>query len=99
MAIQIKRVVSEWWKVGALTGALAFGLSKIRALIPADLQITFSTVDVNVKQQIAQGISNEWTSKAAQFFLGNGGLGAFAASVLAGIVFVVLGRIIVGMFE
>lgn len=97
MAIEFKRIARDWWKPGLLAGGISILLSWLIAWLKIPLvNVTFSAIDVNVRDQVQQGISTDLGAKILGLFSGltKITLPAILGMLLGYVLVVYLGRII-----
>lgn len=98
MPMEIQRILRDWFKIGVLTGLLASVIALLINWLKVPLvNVTFSAVDVNVRQQLQAGTATGAGAKILGWLSGVTGLTLpnFLYGLVGALVAVYIGRILV----
>ena len=99
---EIKRKLKDWFKIGLLYGLLATVLALVIKWLKIPLvNVTFSTVNVDVRNQIASGASTNLGQKVLGFFTGLTGFsfGNLITTLVSALLTVYIGAIVYGWIK
>lgn len=98
MSMEIQRILKDWFKIGILTGLIASVIALLINWLKLPLvNVTFSAVDVNVRQQLQAGTATGIGAKILGWLSGLTGLTlpSFLYGVAGALFIVYLGRMLV----
>lgn len=95
------KIIKDWWLYALIAGAVSWGISFLfSGILKSVPTITFAVQDINVRNEIANGINPQIGQELLQFFAGYipAGIAGFLYVAVTAFVLIIAGRILYGFF-
>ena len=95
--LEFKRITRDWFKIGLAAGLLSTIFSLLIGWLKLPLvNVTFSAIEVNVRQAVEQGISTDLGAKVLGVLSGISGFKfpVFVTTLVSALLIVYLGRVL-----